>query len=88
MKLANQLRKAIDEYNGKSSGHNAEAGDTSFENGHWHKTMVDKDGNGQTIHVMPQNDDEEGKKFDKDHVHKIVNWEVQSANGHTHEVIS
>lgn len=87
MKLVNKVLEYLDLYNGKANNHNAEAGDTSFDDGHWHKTMIDAKGNGKTVHVMPDSEDEEGGKFDH-HVHEIVNWEVKEAEGHSHTIIS
>ena len=94
MKLATKVNKSLFEalvaYNGKEAGFNAEAGDTSFDEGHWHKTMIDEEGNGETIHVMSVDMSDETKpiKSEKGHVHQIVRWVVQEEEGHTHNVIS
>lgn len=84
MKLAQKIKEALKPYNGKVKGFNGEAGDTSYENDHWHKTMIDAEGNGVTIKTMPYPGDE---SKEDDHVHKIVNYEVQEENGHTHDII-
>jgi hypothetical protein len=85
MKLANKVLEMLGDYNGKEMGHNGEAGDTSMNMDHYHKTMIDAKGNGRTIHTMPYPGDESRKD---DHIHEIVNWEVQEAEGHTHKIIS
>lgn len=91
MKLANKVIEALKPYNGKVKGFNGEAGDTSMDHDHYHKTMIDADGNGKTIKTMWPNWDglaqDQGQDPEDDHVHTIVNYEVQEANGHTHEII-
>jgi len=56
----------------------AEAGDTSsHEDGHFHKTSIDIDGNGKTIKTIGG----------EDHEHKIVK-NIAKGHGHKHEVIA
>ena len=92
MKLAEKIKTDLEEvlkpYNGKVSDHNAEAGDTSFVDGHYHKTMIDAEGNGVTISTLIYTDQESRKKVVEDHVHKIVKYEIKSADGHSHDLIS
>jgi hypothetical protein len=87
MKLATKVNKlifeAIHDYNGKVNGFNCEAGDTSWDNDHYHKTKIDQDGNGQTLETLPKEIRDE-----MHHVHKIVRWVVQVENDHDHKVIS
>ena len=57
-----------------------EAGDVSLsEDGHWHKTSMDVDGNGKTIVTLPF--------AHEDHVHEIKDGKVMDANGHSHEKV-
>ena len=42
--------------------------------GHGHLVEVDDKGNGKTTRTVGT----------KDHVHKVVEWEIQPSNGHMH----
>lgn len=74
-----KLAKKVLENLVKSVGY--EAGDVSLAaDGHWHKTEIDLDGNGRTVSTLPFGSIEA-------HEHKIVNGEIKSANGHTHDKV-
>lgn len=81
MKLFNEVQELLEKVKLKDPDRQAEAGDTSFDAGHSHKTQMDKDGNGKTIQTLPGDHEPE-------HEHPIVDGVVQEVNGHTHEVIS
>lgn len=71
MKLANKVLEGIAQ---------AEAGDTSAgEDGHWHKTSIDIDGNGKTLETLP--------KGSEQHTHTIKDNKA-SGHGHNHKVIA
>ncbi len=51
--------------------------DEHYHDEHYHKYKVDEEGNGKTTTTENGEDD---------HEHEIVEWEVQEAHEHTHEL--
>lgn len=76
MKLANKLSEMLQDRE------QAEAGDTSTNENHWHKTEIDIDGNGKTIQTLPADH--------LDHQHVITNNIALPVieDGHTHTVVA
>lgn len=74
------MKEALRPYNGKVQGKNAEAGDTSVNMDHYHKTAVDVEGNGQTIMTLPHSY--------PDHTHDINDWELGDTNNRSHIIIA
>lgn len=51
---------------------------TSKDNNHHHELNIDINGTGQTITTLPASHDS--------HVHKVVAWNVEPFEGHTHTI--
>lgn len=52
---------------------------TTTEDKHFHISEIDDFGNGETIETMGTDDAE--------HTHRIVNWQIQEADGHAHRIL-
>lgn len=78
MKLANEI---LELYVKNKLAYFSEAGSTSSDSDHWHKTQIDVKGNGKTIETRPTG-------YEDEHEHEIRNWKVMPAgeDGHTHVV--
>ena len=57
---------------------------TSEENLHWHEVAVDENGDGETTTIITK----EGYMGDANHVHPVVDGEVQTSDDHQHELLA
>jgi len=53
---------------------------TTSDDGHFHTAEVDWDGNGKTIAIAGTDD--------APHVHEVMNWQIQEADGHAHGIVT
>ncbi|MHA1833201.1 MAG: HK97 family phage prohead protease [Candidatus Baldrarchaeia archaeon] len=57
---------------------------TDEVNDHWHEAAVDSEGNGETTTIITK----EGYTGDANHVHPVIDGEVQTADEHEHDLLA